>query len=67
MSIERCASCQRALVIIEMAIDGRTHLMASCSHCNTRRWRRDDATIDLGGVLEVLTETSGRGRGSSRT
>ena len=66
MGTERCAACGRALVIIELSIDGRAHLMASCSHCNTRQWRRGEDTIELGGVLEELSESVGRARATPR-
>lgn len=66
MGTERCTACGRALVIIELTIEGRGHLMASCSHCNTRQWRRGEDAIDLGGVLEELSESIGRARSASR-
>lgn len=63
----RCASCGRALVVIELNLESTGHVLHSCSHCDTRRWKRGAATLDRDVVLQELHERIGRARASSRS
>jgi hypothetical protein len=48
----RCATCDSPLVEISIDVDGTPMTMSSCSGCDVRSWRQDDAPIDLPEVLD---------------
>lgn len=50
------------MVDISMLVDNTKIVMSSCSHCDTRYWRRDGELVELDGVLEDIRESPTRYR-----
>ena len=60
MTQERCPSCERAYVEIDLEVGGRTMTLRSCSYCDTRRWITPDGETALDGVLADISANTGR-------
>lgn len=46
MRSERCPTCRRALVVINLAKDGQQVQLRSCTPCDTRWWTVDGQPVD---------------------
>lgn len=53
MSEDRCPTCGRGLVVIELG-ERTGVVLRSCGSCDVRLWERDGAPSDVASVLEGL-------------
>lgn len=58
----RCGTCGGSLVELPTKVGDEELTMLSCSHCDTRVWRRGDEVIDLRQVLDLTADAHPKGR-----